>query len=73
MATTWGQAHNYQAQGYQETGSTEVNSFSPRSGPRSMSKRFDARFYRRFYMNPRTRVTTREAMARRAVMVAALV
>lgn len=38
-----------------------------------MSTRFDARFYRRFYMNPRTRVTTREAMARRAVMVAALV
>ncbi|MDY6949014.1 MAG: class I SAM-dependent methyltransferase [Pseudomonadota bacterium] len=38
-----------------------------------MSKRFDARFYQRFYMNPRTRVTTREQMARRAGMVAALV
>ena len=39
-----------------------------------MSKRsFDARFYQRFYMNPRTRVTTRQEMARRAGMVAALV
>lgn len=39
-----------------------------------MSKRsFDARFYQRFYMNPRTRVTTRQEMARRADMVAALV
>lgn len=38
-----------------------------------MYKRFDARFYRRFYMNPRTRVTTRAEMARRAGMVAALV
>lgn len=38
-----------------------------------MSKRFDAQFYRRFYMNPRTRVTSREEMARRAAMVAALV
>lgn len=39
-----------------------------------MSKRsFDARFYQRFYMNPRMRVTTREEMARRAGMVAALV
>lgn len=34
---------------------------------------FDARFYQRFYMNPRTRVTTREEMARRGGMVAALV
>ena len=34
---------------------------------------FDDRFYQRFYMNPRTRVTTREEMARRAGMVAALV
>jgi SAM-dependent methyltransferase len=40
----------------------------------AMSTRsFDARFYQRFYMNPRTRVTTREEMARRAGMVAALV
>ena len=38
-----------------------------------MSSRFDARFYQRFYMNPRTRVTTREEMARRAQMIAALV
>ena len=38
-----------------------------------MSKRFDARFYQRFYMNPRTRVTSREEMARRGRMVAALV
>jgi SAM-dependent methyltransferase len=38
-----------------------------------MSNRFDARFYQRFYMNPRTRVTTQEEMARRAGMVAALV
>lgn len=38
-----------------------------------MSARFDARFYQRFYMNPGTRVTTRQEMARRARMVAALV
>ena len=38
-----------------------------------MSNRFDAQFYKRFYMNPRTRVTSREEMARRAGMVAALV
>lgn len=38
-----------------------------------MSNRFDARFYQRFYMNPRTRVTTQQEMARRAGMVAALV
>jgi trans-aconitate methyltransferase len=38
-----------------------------------MSRRFDAQFYRRFYMNPRTRVTTRSEMGRRAGMVAALV
>jgi trans-aconitate methyltransferase len=38
-----------------------------------MSQRFDAQFYKRFYMNPRTRVTTREEMSRRAGMVAALV
>lgn len=38
-----------------------------------MANRFDARFYRRFYMNPRTRVTSRGEMARRAGMVAALV
>jgi 2-polyprenyl-3-methyl-5-hydroxy-6-metoxy-1,4-benzoquinol methylase len=37
------------------------------------TRSFDARFYQRFYMNPRTRVTTREEMARRAGMVAALV
>jgi trans-aconitate methyltransferase len=37
------------------------------------TRSFDARFYQRFYMNPRTRVTTREEMARRASMVAALV
>lgn len=36
------------------------------------TRSFDARFYQRFYMNPRTRVTTREEMARRAGMVAAL-
>jgi SAM-dependent methyltransferase len=42
--------------------------------PSAMSTRsFDARFYQRFYMNPRTRVTTREEMARRGGMVAALV
>jgi 2-polyprenyl-3-methyl-5-hydroxy-6-metoxy-1,4-benzoquinol methylase len=42
--------------------------------PFSMANRsFDAHFYQRFYMNPRTRVTTREEMARRAGMVAALV
>lgn len=34
---------------------------------------FDARFYQRFYMNPRTRVTSREEMARRGGMVASLV
>lgn len=37
------------------------------------TRSFDARFYQRFYMNPRTRVTTRDEMARRAGMVAALV
>ena len=41
--------------------------------PKPTSRAFDARFYQRFYMNPRTRVTTREEMARRAAMVAALV
>lgn len=34
---------------------------------------FDAAFYQRFYVNPRTRVTTGEEMARRASAVAALV
>jgi trans-aconitate methyltransferase len=34
--------------------------------------RFDRRFYQRFYVNPRTRVTTREEMTRRAQAVAAL-
>jgi len=34
---------------------------------------FDAAFYQRFYVNPRTRVTTREEMTRRAGAVAALV
>lgn len=34
---------------------------------------FDAAFYRRFYLNARTRVTSRDEMARRAGMVAALV
>ena len=33
--------------------------------------RFDRSFYQRFYMNPRTRVTTREEMTRRALLVAA--
>ena len=33
--------------------------------------RFDRTFYQRFYMNPRTRVTTREEMTRRALLVAA--
>lgn len=37
------------------------------------TRSFDARFYQRFYMDPRTRVTTREEMARRAGMIAALV
>ncbi|HEY8540525.1 MAG TPA: methyltransferase [Steroidobacteraceae bacterium] len=35
--------------------------------------RFDADFYRRFYLDPRTRVTTREEMARRAQMIGRLV
>ncbi|HKE96166.1 MAG TPA: methyltransferase [Povalibacter sp.] len=35
--------------------------------------RFDRTFYQRFYVNPRTRVTTREEMARRATAVAALI
>src|SRR3954467_5206811 len=34
--------------------------------------RFDQQFYQRFYVNPRTRVTTREEMTRRARAVAAL-
>ena len=34
--------------------------------------RFDQQFYQRFYVNPRTRVTTREEMTRRAHAVAAL-
>lgn len=34
--------------------------------------RFDRTFYQRFYVNPRTRVTTREEMSRRAAAVAAL-
>jgi SAM-dependent methyltransferase len=34
--------------------------------------RFDRTFYQRFYVDPRTRVTTREEMARRASAVAAL-
>ena len=34
--------------------------------------RFDASFYRRFYIDPRTRVTTRDEMKRRANAVAAL-
>ena len=34
--------------------------------------RFDQHFYQRFYVNPRTRVTTREEMTRRAHAVAAL-
>jgi len=37
-----------------------------------LSNRFDATFYRRFYVDARTRVTTREEMARRAAAVAAL-
>lgn len=36
-----------------------------------MSDRFDPSFYSRFYLNPRTRVTTREEMVRRAQAVAA--
>jgi len=36
------------------------------------SSRFDRTFYQRFYVNPRTRVTTREEMSRRANAVAAL-
>jgi len=35
--------------------------------------RFDSHFYQRFYVNPRTRVTTRQEMTRRATAVAALV
>lgn len=34
--------------------------------------RFTADFYQRFYIDPRTRVTTRSEMSRRAAMVAAL-
>lgn len=34
--------------------------------------RFDRAFYQRFYVDPRTRVTSREEMARRAAAVAAL-
>jgi 2-polyprenyl-3-methyl-5-hydroxy-6-metoxy-1,4-benzoquinol methylase len=37
------------------------------------ARTFDAQYYQRFYMNPRTRVTTREEMARRGGMIAALV
>jgi SAM-dependent methyltransferase len=37
-----------------------------------MSTRFDAGFYRHFYINPRTRVTTRSELERRAATVAAL-
>lgn len=35
--------------------------------------RFDAAFYQRFYADPRTRVTSKEEMSRRAAAVAALV
>jgi trans-aconitate methyltransferase len=35
--------------------------------------RFDPSFYQRFYANPRTRVTTKEEMARRASAIGALV
>lgn len=42
--------------------------------PRCMThNRFDSAFYQRFYVNPRTRVTTRQEMARRGRAVAALV
>jgi predicted TPR repeat methyltransferase len=34
--------------------------------------RFDHSFYQRFYLNPRTRVTTRAEMSRRAAVIAAL-
>lgn len=34
--------------------------------------RFDHSFYQRFYVNPRTRVTTREEMSRRAAVIASL-
>src|SRR3954452_10060084 len=34
--------------------------------------RFDKSFYQRFYVNPRTRVTTRDEMSRRAVAMGAL-
>jgi trans-aconitate methyltransferase len=33
--------------------------------------RFDPAFYQRFYLNPRTRVTTRQEMSRRAALIAA--
>src|SRR5687768_17749259 len=75
MATTWGRPTQYQEQGLARRWvSRAVNWFSSQSGSGAMSKRsFDARFYQRFYMNPRTRVTTRQEMARRAGMIAALV
>lgn len=38
-----------------------------------IDSQFGPAFYERFYRNPRTRVTTREEMTRRAVAVAALV
>lgn len=38
-----------------------------------MSSQFNADFYRRFYQNPRTRVTTKEEMHRRATAVGAVV
>ena len=56
-------------------GLSTVNLVGPsvRSDSAMATRSFDARFYQRFYMNPRTRVTSREEMARRAGMVAALV
>jgi|GEM_PF-5258491 len=38
-----------------------------------MAHRFTPQFYERFYMNPRTRVTTRAEMERRAEAVGAIV
>lgn len=40
--------------------------------PQASSRRFGPAFYQQFYENPRTRVTTREEMTRRANAVAAL-
>jgi len=41
--------------------------------PSSKPEKFDAGFYRRFYLDPKTRVVTRAAMARRADLIAAFV